>query len=342
MLPDDVRTGKDPQYDPLWKVEDKIRKELAEAAVRKRIQTIFDELKLKITDKASGRPIEKSNDPKQALLYSKDEWLALAKAYPGLAADTIPVISRLAVAAEADRPGLFHSSVGGVPFSEAAFASRATYSPQESLEIPETTSVEAILTHRKTVHYLYWKTIDIEAKIPELKEVKAEVELAWQTRAARAIAQQEAAEMAKRAVSSPTKPMAELFPNNEVKLTNSFTWYKPDLSGGFGRQNPTELSEVDNVEDAGPEFMEAVFSLNDNDVTTAFNNPKTVCYVIRAVTVSPPRAQLYQTFLVDPFPMYMQYGTADAERLARGSVQSLLAQSGLKWIREPKPFDPNR
>lgn len=341
MLPTDVRTGKEPQYDPLWKVEEKIRKELAEAAVRKRIQTIFDELKTKLVDKSTSRPYEKSIDPKQPPLYSKEEWQALAKDYPGLTAATTDTLSRITVVAQADQPGLFHSSVGGVPFPEAAFSARATYTPQESIEVPATDSVEAILTHRKTVHYLFWKTVDIEAKVPELKDVRAEVELAWQTRAARELARTEATEMAKRLVGSP-KPMTELFPEKEVKLTNSFTWYKPDLSGGFGRQQPTEISEVDNVEDAGPEFMEAVFSLNDNEVTTAFNNPQTVCYVIRAVTISPPRENLYTTFLTDPYPMYMQYGAADAERLARESVQSLLAQSGLKWLREPKPFDPNR
>ncbi|MCE9603966.1 MAG: hypothetical protein K8U03_03590 [Planctomycetia bacterium] len=341
MLPTDIRTGRDPQYDPLWKVEDKVRKELAEAGARKRIQTIFDELKATLNNKAIAQPFDVPKGTVLPPLFTADEWRNLAKPYPGLIAETTDVVSRITIDAQADQPGLYHSTIGGRPFAQFVFASRALNVPTQSIEIPESTGIEAIVNPRKSVSYLFWKTTDVEARVPELKEIRNEVVFAWQTRTARKTVQDEAASMAKR-VRESSKSMAELFPDRQVKLTNAFTWFKPDLSGGFGRQAPLVLSEVDNVEDAGADFMETVFSLDPDQVATAFNNPQTVCYVVRALTISPPRQQLYQTFLADQFQSYMQYGETDAERLANGATKTMLVNSGLRWLREPKEFDPNQ
>lgn len=339
MLPDDVRSGRKPQYDPLWRVEGKIRKELAEAAGRKRITETFAALRKTMSDKEAGRPIDVASDDKQPPLFTAEQWSDLAKPYPGVVAKTTEVLSSLQVVAEAKNPGLFHSTINGFPFAAYVFSSRGTYFPTESKEIPEANSIEAILKGRKTVHYLFWKTTDVAARVPEFKEYRGQVELAWKNRAAREMAEKDAAEMAKKAAES-SKPLVELFP--QAKRTNQFSWFKPDLSGGFnGRQRATELSEVDNVEDAGPEFMEAVFSLTDGEVATAFNNPKTVCYVIRAVTVTPPRSQLYELFTIDQFDQYEQFGTQDVRRLIRDAEESLIAQSGLKWLREPREADRN-
>jgi len=343
LLPDDVRTGNDPQYDPLWKVEERIRTELAEAAARKRIDIVFEELRSKLNQKAFTRPYTSSKDDvQQPLLYSAEQWKDLAKSHPGLTAETTGLLGRLEVVAQADQPGLFHSTIGGSPFAQVVFSSRGTYIPTESSEIPDANSIEAIIAKRKTVRYLFWKTADIEARVPDFEEARKEVELAWQNQAARDLARNLASEMAKKVVDSP-KTMKELFPDREPKRTNAFSWYKPDLSGGFNRrQSSLELSQVDNVEDAGPEFMEAVFSLNDNEVAVAFNNPKTICYVIRAESILPPRDRLYETFMADPFRMYAQYGESDENMMRYKAIRSLLDQSGLRWIREPKEFDPNR
>jgi hypothetical protein len=339
MLPDDVRAGRSPQYEPLWRVEDKIRKELAEAAGRKRITEIFEALRKTMSDKEAARPIDLATGDKQPPLYTAEQWIELAKQYPGVVAKTTEVLSSLQVFAERNNPGLFHSTIGGTPFAAYVFSGRGTYFPTESKEIPDANALDTILRGRKTVHYLFWKTIDIAARVPEFKEYRGEVERVWKLRAARDLAEKDAAAMAKRAAES-SKPMVELF--TEAKRTNTFSWFKPDLSGGFaGRQRPTEFSEVDHVEDVGPEFMEAVFSLTDGEVATAFNNPKTVCYVIRAVTITPPRSQLYETFALDPFVGYEQYGLRDVRRLQSDAEQSLIAQSGLKWNREPREADRN-
>ena len=202
---------------------------------------------------------------------------------------------------------------------------------------PTAAGVEALTnpSAEKTVHYLYWKTKNEPAHTPELASIEGEVKFAWQTEKARKLVREEAAALAKKARETP-KPLSQVFPDRDVKRTNAFMWYETDLSGGFGREQPTRLSKVDNVEDAGPDFMQAVFGLDVGQVATAMNNPENICYVIHVVTMDPTRQKLLRDFEVDHFETYMQFGAADARRLSEEATEALISDAGLHWIREAK------
>ena len=47
----------------------------------------------------------------------------------------------------------------------------------------------------------------------------------------------------------------------------------------------------------GEEFMSAVHGLEPGQVTIAFNEPRTVCYVIRLVSVAPAEDALREAFV---------------------------------------------
>ena len=334
MLPEDVRTGREPQFDPLWRVEDKIRKELADAAARDEIKSIFDKLRTQMNDKSLALI---RGDQKDAVLFTEAEWAALAKPYPGLEAKSTGLVDRIQAIASSDEPGLFHATINGDLFASREYSSNGTYTPNEALEIPTATGVDALSnpSAEKTVHYLYWKTKNEEAHTPELASIEAEVKFAWQTEKARKLVREEAAALAKKARETP-KPLSQVFPDRDVKRTNAFMWYETDLSGGFGREQPTRLSKVDNVEDPGPDFMQAVFGLDVGQVATAMNNPENICYVIHVVTMDPSRQKLLRDFEVDHFETYMQFGAADARRLSEEATEALISDAGLHWIREAK------
>ncbi|MGC3968771.1 MAG: hypothetical protein QM775_15810 [Pirellulales bacterium] len=185
------------------------------------------------------------------------------------------------------------------------------------------------------MHYLYWKTKNEAARVPKLEEIKNEVKFAWQTEKARPLAREEAAALVKKARETP-KPLSQVFPDRGVERTNSFTFYETDLSGSFGRQTPRELSKVDGVQDAGAEFMQAVFALDAGQFATAMNNPENICYVIHAVTVEPSREQLMRDFAIDHFETYVQFGVADAQRLSDEATEALLSEAHIHWLREWK------
>ena len=334
MLPEDVRTGREPQFDPLWRMEDKIRKELADAAARDEIKSIFEKLRTQMNEKAA--PLV-GVDQKDAVVFTDAQWAELAKPYPGLEAKSTGLVDRLQAIATSDEPGLFHATINGGLFASHEYSNSGTYNPGEALEIPAATGVDALTnpTAEKTVHYLYWKTKNEPAYTPEFASIEAEVKFAWQTEMARKLVREEAAALAKKARETP-KPLSQVFPDRDVKRTNAFMWYETDLSGGFGREQPTRLSKVDGVEDPGPEFMQEVFGLDVGQVGTAMNNPENICYVIHVVTMDPTRQKLMRDFEVDHFETYMQFGAADARRLSEEATEALITDAGLHWIREAK------
>jgi hypothetical protein len=183
---------------------------------------------------------------------------------------------------------------------------------------------------------LFWKIQNKPAVVPELKDIRDEVLFAWKTRAARDEARKQAEELAAKARQNP-KPLAEQFPDRDVKLTNAFSWYETDLSGGFDqRPQPTRISRIDGVQDPGPEFMQTVFGLDVEQVGTAMNNPENICYVIRVRSQTPDRTKLYDAFMVDNFQTYRQFGEAAVMRNGREALQTLLADADIKWLREPR------
>lgn len=345
MLPDDVRTGKNPQFEPLWRVEDKIRKELAGAAARKSVEDAFAKLREKMNDKALAliTGSQPTGEQKSALL-TEEQFKDMAKDYPEIEAKSTQLVDRIQAIAMADEPGLFHSVVGGaslerggIPFVQAEYSNNSTFTPKDANEIPEAVGESALDAEStaKTVHYLYWKTVNEEAHLPELAKIRDQVKFAWQTEKARPLAREEAEALAKKARETP-KPLSQLFPDRGVERTNSFTWYETDLSGGFGRQQPGELSKVDGVVDPGPEFMQAVFSLDVGQVSTAMNNPENICYVVHVATMEPSREQLLRDYAIDHFETYYRFGEADAQRMSREAIEALLADANIRWEREPK------
>lgn len=327
LLPDDVRAGRTPTSEPLWKVEQKIREELARKAAADKVKKMLDDLKNELTDAALGRDI-KSEQP----VFTDEQWQALLAKHPGLTGATTPLMTVVEANLAAERPGFFKATVGGEPVARVGFDDSGVYVSKEAIEIPEF----ALDRERESVkRYLFWKIKNEPARVPELKEIHAEVVFAWKTREARAEARKLADELAAKARQS-SQTLAQQFPDRDVKRTNAFAWYETDLSGEFNPQpRPTRVSRVDGVDDAGDEFMQTVFGLDVDQVGTAMNNPETVCYVIRVTTQTPSRDKLYDAFMVDHFQTYQQFSQADVMKHARGALDSLLADANIRWLREP-------
>lgn len=199
-------------------------------------------------------------------------------------------------------------------------------------------------SNRTDVEYLYWKTEDLEPRVPELKEIREEVVREWKMREALKVARQEAEEMAEKARKSK-KSLAQTFPKGKAFETAEFSWMTRGATPFSASGAPTfsQVFHADGggeVEYAGDDFMGAVFRLESGEVGVAVDNPKEMVYVVRLIQDAPAVEIRRQNFLDAGL-------TGDIVYLARVEnakryfdwYRKLEEDWGLRWLRTPGASD---
>ncbi len=183
--------------------------------------------------------------------------------------------------------------------------------------------------------YLIWKTSEQEDRIPALEEIREEVVRAWKLVRARELAQEQAKQLAQQAEQAD-KPLAEVFPQREVKRVGPFSWLTlgavPQQMGG---QPQARLSEVEGVENAGPDFMEQVFALDEGEVGVAMNQPETIAYVIRLASHAATREALRERFLSEPGPWQQMALMQNRQQVILALNEELVKRAEVEWHRPP-------
>ena len=124
---------------------------------------------------------------------------------------------------------------------------------------------------------MIWQTEEQKEQVPEFAKVKPEVLQVWKTMEARKFAKAEADRLVELAKKDPSLPLKEsLGKEKEVKEIGPFSWKVGNL---FNKTVVT--STVFGIDDAGDEFMRAVYALDEGGIGTAWNLPKTACFVVR-------------------------------------------------------------
>ena len=315
-------------FEPLDAVKDKIREQLAREKANARIDAIFSAIAGDI-----GR-------------YAED--VALWKARGGsAAAPSPPDINLIAEkqALEAARSELVtaEQAVGGggigqsfefVPDPGSRFGIRQqnwldSIFGQNTMPLRPVTSRD-VAGNR----YLSWKTDDQAEFTPTFDDVRDDVEFSWRIVEGRGLARKKAEEMAARARTEKQSFEMLLGGNTALKAAKiaPFTW----LSTGPNGQ--PVLSQPEGVQMPGEDFMEAVFGLEPEQTTVAFNEPRTVCYAIRLDAFEPPAAELREKFLEaksDP----RRIGAVAQGEFSRSFgdwLTGLEKRYGLTWTRQPR------
>lgn len=130
------------------------------------------------------------------------------------------------------------------------------------------------------VRYLYWKAAEKEEHTPPLKEIHDEVTDTWRMQQARKLALADAKKkMAD--VEGTEESLTEVFGEDSVLQPASFSW----LSRGGGNiavgGGQLAVTDVENVENAGEKFHEAVSRLEEGEVGIATNQDESVVYVVQ-------------------------------------------------------------
>lgn len=319
----------EPEFEPLEKVQDDIRKRLTDEAVEKRIAAVFEAVK---TDVAK---------------YGESLALWQVAGEGAGPAPTAPDVKKIAdtQGLEGGRSDLVNASqafaAGGIGGSfEFAVSREFGMRQQRWIDMmfgPGAPLLRAVTSRDVDGNrYLSWKTEDQPEFTPSFQSAREDVLRAWRIVEARPLAKKAAEELAAAATGDTTlESVAAARGGLEVEKVGPFTWLTRGTAP-FG--SAPVLSQPEGLAMPGESLMQAVFALEPGQSTVAFNEPQTVCYAIRLVALEPAEPQLRDLFLA---------ASRDPRRLAtvaeddtRGVydrwVSSIEERHGVSWKREPR------
>ncbi len=181
--------------------------------------------------------------------------------------------------------------------------------------------------------FLSWKTQDQPEFVPTFAAARENVEKAWRIIEARDLARAEAEELAEQANSREVSLEQLATDRGDVTMTQvgPFAWY--DMTNGM-----PQLSQPPGAFLPGDDFMQAVFSLSPGETTVAFNEPQTVCYCVRLLSLTPPDSELRAQFLDrrdDMMPLDQVAQQSYAGVFERW-IEGLEDRYELRWERQPR------
>jgi hypothetical protein len=322
------------QFEPLEKVTDDIRKRLARERADARIDAIFTAVAGDLGRYAEDYALWQARKPAGVEAPRPPDTATIAKTQGLESGRSEPVAADAAFAA-----GGIGGSFEFVPDPTSRFGIRQ----QRWLDQMFGTGGLSLRPIRSRDvegnRYLSWKTVDQPEFTPSFDEAKSGVERAWRIVEGRGLARTKAEEIA-RAAEGKTEPLAAIaaaLPPEagkfEAVTVGPFSWL---TMGGMamGGGGPV-LAQPEGLSMPGDDFMRTVFSLEPGRTAVAFNEPKTVCYVIRLVSLEPPAAELQERF-VSPRGERQQIGPVaqrNAVRTFRAMIDGLQKRYGLEWKR---------
>jgi len=321
VLPDDVHEGPTPEHDPLWKVEKKIRDDIAKQKALEKIKEVFAGIQDKMRRYSNERNRwEARRAGNKDLAAPKPLDFAALAAEAGVTAETTPAVTAFE----------FSKLEGiGSSFSESSMLWQFAFGQGQLFQ-------PVVSEDADGNQYLSWKTEQSDARVPELKEIHDVVVRSWKMIEARKPAREHADALAEtaRREKITLKDLAER-DKLTVEETGTFSWLTRSSAGDMFNQAPPRLTEVEGVEDAGEDFMRAVFELPLDGIGVGMNNPQTIAYVVQVTSFQPAPDVLHRTFFVDRY----DYGMVGYEhRLAAYSawLKAQREEADVKWEREPQ------
>ena len=317
-------------FQPLDKVADQIRQEISRQRATETIDAIFSALAADLN------------------AYAEDRALWIARGKDGDKEPSSPNVGKIAekqdlVAFESDWTTVAEAAGGGGIGSSFEFvpdpSSRFGIRQQRWLE---TMFGDGTITLRPVTsrdaegnRYFSWKQGDKEERVPTFAEARSNVEKAWRIVEARPIAVKEAAALVDKTGGKSFKEALSESEFEQVKEIGPFTWL---TQGDVGVNGAPVLSSPEGLVMPGNKMMQKIFSVAKGQSVTTFNEPQTICYVIRLLEYKPADEELQKRFegvLGDQRRLSMVAQTAFAE-VFMDWIASLEKDLELTWNRDPR------
>ena len=319
-------------FEPLEKVKDDIRQRLARQEADKRIDAIFSAIATDMSRYAEDFALWQASGKDAGAAAPTPPNFEKIAATQGLEAGRS---ERLVTADEAVAVGPIGGSFELVPDASSRFGIRQqrwidmifaqgapTLRPVTSRDVEGNRSIS-------------WKTEDQPEFTPTFQAARADVERAWRIVEARSLARKKAEEIARKVDAGETLAAAAGTAEPKVEKVGPFTWL---TQGTVPMGTPPSLSQPEGISMPGEEFMQAVFGLEPGKTAVAFNEPRTVCYVIRLETLEPPLEKLREKFMAarDDQRRLAMVAQRETSRATAAWVEALENRHALTWRREPR------
>jgi hypothetical protein len=320
------------EVEPLEKVRDRIREQLAREKANTRVDAVFTAAAADLTRYAEDQALWQARRETGIAAPRPPDFDAIAKVQ-GLEA----VHSKLIAADEAIADDPIGGSFEFVPDPGSRFGIR------QQRWVDQTYGSGAMLLRPVTSRdvqgnrYLSWKTQDQPAFTPSFETAREDVERAWRIVEARGLARKKAEQLAAEAVAGKKSLEALVEGQSDLKATRTgpFTWLAP---GSTALGSTPTISQPSGLFMPGEEFMRAVFSLEPEQTAVAFNEPQTVCYCVRMVSLQPPVPELRDRFLAAKNEQGVLAMAAQREFSDAFStwIDGLEKRHALEWKRQPR------
>lgn len=232
----------------------------------------------------------------------------------------------------------FTQPMQGQQFGYKTF-SQVAFVPGAPLFAPTTLFVENQFNPSDA--YVFWKTEEHPAEVPPLDEIRDEVVEAWKLEKARDLAKA----AAEKAAQEANAKAASLKPNAEGTRESALLALYPKKAKSAGQftflphQFDPTAGEISNVENAGPDLRQAIFSLREGEVNFAANNDRSIYYLVEVTKDMQPPAQTVDRFLATPTQFLMQMIQpslmGERQNFQYEVVQEMTERVGLEWKRPP-------
>lgn len=322
MLYRDIREGEKPKYAPLWRVERSIRRELAAQQATEKMDSALKAVQGKMYRYKQQRGADDSGVARPDLVkLAEQNHLSVVETGLLTAHDLRRKYPELAEA---------HGERGGITFVDIGYSNRAKFD-------------FSTLTDDAGNRYLFWKTEEEQARVPEFGEIRSQVLRAWKMNKARELAVKRAQELVEEAKRS-AEPLKAVFADESslpVTETVPFSWLTAGGFSSMGGRTPPRLSEVEGVEQPGPDFMKEVFNLPLGGVGQAWNQPQTIEYVVRVVSLEPSPDVLRAKFAAEPYSSYAIVARTDGIQFQEAWLKGIETEAELKWHQPRAALDDN-
>ena len=317
-------------FQPLDKVADQIRQEISRQRATETIDAIFSAIAADLNAYAEDRAlwIARGKDGDKEPSPLNVEKIAEKQ-------DLVAVESDWTTVAEAAGGGGIGSSFEFVPDPSSRFGIRQqrwleTMFGDGTITLRPVTSRDA-----EGNRYFSWKQGDKEERVPTFTEARSNVEKAWRIVEARPIALKQATALVDKTGAKSFEESLSKSEFEQVEKVGPFTWL---TQGAVGVNGAPVLSSPEGLVMPGNKMMQKIFSVSEGQSIASFNEPQTICYVVRLLEYKPAEEELQKRFegvLGDQRRLSMVAQTAFAE-VFMDWIASLEKDLELTWNRDPR------
>jgi hypothetical protein len=333
-LPEDL-IEKKPEYKPLEEVSDEIRTLLARQKANTRLEDYLNQIQGQMRQYFGKYVNWEAMPNREEVKPPRSPDLAKLAAPYGFTTGRTPLVNDLELVHRDPATNEYRYEIGSAyEIDTSNGINRITIAGIVFGEDLKKYEVRRIQGGVLDTFFIFWKTDEKEARVPELDECRDQVVRAIQMKQALHLATDKAKADIQQLRQSG-RSLAEYFRdrNKQIIETGSFTW----LTLGYLTQGSVMLSDIPGIPHAGNKFMQSVVRLQKGEIGVAVNNAEDTVYVCQVTSEESNPEGLREAFGKSGItPDLLQVHRVVSDQRLGEWYQDYLKRHNVKWQRTPE------